>query len=122
MIQTNNPATTTTLIQNWDATWSYRLGVAVRVDSGLHHELRLGVIGDESPIPPEYLRPSIPDGDRTGYTVGYGWRGKHFAIDVYAMQVDADDATADGLVSDGVFDGTYTSSLLLAGGTLKYRF
>jgi long-chain fatty acid transport protein len=121
-IITNSPLTSATLIENWDATWSYRLGVAVRLDSGLHHEIRLGGVFDETPIPVEYLRPSIPDSDRTGYTIGYGWQGGHFGIDAYAMQIDFDDITANGSPADGVINGTYTSSILLIGGTLKYRF
>jgi hypothetical protein len=68
---------------------------------------------DETPIPAAYSQAVDPDGDRTGYTVGYGWQGKHFGVDAYVMQVDADDTTADGSPSDGVFNGTYSSSIVL---------
>jgi len=124
-IQTNNPATSTVLTEDWAATWAYRLGVAVRLDAAMQHELRFGGVLDDSPIPDYTLRPSIPDSDRTGYSLGYGWQGKHFGIDVYGMQLEFDDKTAvnsgvDG--SDGVWNGTYQSSILLVGGTFKYRF
>lgn len=129
-IDTANPANSTTLIENWAAVWSYRLGVAVRLDKELHHELRFGGVLDDSPISVTYLRPSIPDADRTGYTLGYGWQGKKFGVDVYAMQLDFDNITAagnppsfpNGLNADGVVNGTYESSILLVGGTFKYRF
>jgi len=121
-IQTPNPATSATLIENWSATWSYRLGLAFRLGKDLQHEIRAGGVWDESPVPTEYLRPSIPDSDRTGYSLGYGWQGRHIGVDVYGMQIDFDDATANGLLADGVIPGTYESSILLLGGTFKYRF
>lgn len=124
-IETNSPATSTVLAEDWAATWAYRLGVAVRLDAAMQHELRFGGVLDDSPIPDSTLRPSIPDSDRTGYSLGYGWQGKHFGIDIYGMQLEFDDKTAvnagvDG--SGGVWNGTYTSSILLVGGTFKYRF
>lgn len=88
----------------------------------MKHELRAGGVFDMSPVPVEFLRPSIPDADRTGYSVGYGDLSKRWGIDVYAMQLDFADVTATGSPADGVFPGTYTSSILLAGVTAKYRF
>lgn len=121
-VETPNPATSTTLTENWTATWSYRLGVAVRLDEASHHELRFGGLFDESPVPVEQLRPSIPDSDRTGYTLGYGYKAKSWGLDVYAMQLEFKDVTANGSFFEGVVDGTYTSSILLVGLTGKYRF
>jgi long-chain fatty acid transport protein len=121
-IVTPNPLTSVTFVENWEATWAYRLGAAFRLGNELRHEVRLGGVLDETPIPAEFLRPSIPDSDRTGYTVGYGWMGAQLGIDVYAMQMDFDDVTATGVPSDGVIPGTYESSTLLLGGTVKYRF
>ena len=130
VVDTPNPLTTSTITQNWAATWSYRLGVAVRLDAALQHELRFGGVLDDSPVPVTYLRPSIPDSDRIGYSLGYGWQGKRFGVDIYVMQLDFDDATAagnppsapSGINAEGVVNGTYTSSILLVGGSFKYRF
>jgi long-chain fatty acid transport protein len=124
-IQTNSPATSSTLAENWSATWSYRLGVAVRLDAAMEHELRFGGVLDNSPIPADTLRPSIPDAERTGYTLGYGWQGKRFGVDLYGMYLDFNNNTAvnpgvDG--SGGVWNGTYKSTIVLVGGTFKYRF
>ena len=99
-IVTPNPLTSATLTQNWSPTWAYRLGVAGRLGKALQHEIRVGGVLDETPIPTEYLRPSIPDADRTGYTVGYGWQGKHIGLDVYGMMIEFDDVTANGLLVD----------------------
>jgi long-subunit fatty acid transport protein len=38
----------------------------------MNHELRAGGVYDDTPIPAAYLRPSIPDANRTGYSIGYG--------------------------------------------------
>jgi long-chain fatty acid transport protein len=121
-IVTPSPLTSVSQTENWAATWAYRLGVAVRIDKEGHHELRAGGVWDDTPIPTQYLRPSIPDADRTGYSLGYGWQGKHFGVDVYGMELQFDDVTANGSPVDGVIPGTYQTSILLFGGTFKYRF
>jgi len=121
-IETGNPATSVHLTENWIGTWSYRLGLAVRLGAAMSHELRAGGVFDETPIPVAFLRPSIPDSDRTGYSLGYGYLSKRWGIDVYAMYLTFDDVTANGLPSDGVIPGTYTSTILLAGVTAKYRY
>ena len=122
VVDTGNPLTSVTLVQNWEATWSYRIGAAFRLGEELNHEIRIGGIVDESPIPAAYLRPSIPDADRTGYTAGYGWQGKRVGIDAYVMEMIFDDGVANGSLLDGVIDGTYESTIFLAGATFKYRF
>jgi long-chain fatty acid transport protein len=121
-VETGNPATSVSLTQDWEETWSYRLGIAFRLGQGMNHELRVGGVRDESPVPVEFLRPSIPDSDRTGYTLGYGFLAQSWGIDLYAMYIKFDDATATGSPADGVIPGTYTSTVLLAGVTVKYRF
>ncbi|HEX4824672.1 MAG TPA: outer membrane protein transport protein [Candidatus Polarisedimenticolaceae bacterium] len=122
IIQTPSPLTSVSLVENWKAVWAYRLGLAFRIDQEGHHEIRAGAYVDQSPVPTQYLRPSIPDSDRTGYSLGYGWQGKKFGIDVYAMRLDFDDVTATGTPADGVLPGTYQTSINLFGGTFKYRF
>lgn len=122
-VNTGNPATSASLTENWKGTWSGRLGVAVRLDKESKHELRFGGVYDQSPIPTDYLRPSIPDATRTEGSIGYGYLSKRWGIDVYAMNIWFDDVTSTGSPSDGVFPGaTYKSSILLAGVTAKFRF
>jgi long-chain fatty acid transport protein len=121
-VETGNPATSVVLTENWNNTWSYRLGLAFRLGEEMKHELRAGGVFDASPVPVQYLRPSIPDSDRTGCSVGYGYLSKHWGIDVYAMYLWFADVTANGALSDGVFNGTYSSSIVLGGVTAKYRF
>lgn len=117
----NSPVPTVSIPQYWEGVWSYRLGLAFRLGKEMKNELRIGGVLDETPVPAEYLRPSIPDADRIGYSLGYGYQGKSWGVDIYAMGLDFDDATAVG-TAPGVIDGTYKTSMLLAGVTAKYRF
>lgn len=121
-IETGNPATTVVLEENWSSSWAYRAGGAFRLGSSLAHELRAGLVHDQTPIPTEFLRPSIPDSDRDGVSIGYGFLAPGWGIDVYAMYIKFEDVTANGSPSAGVIPGTYTSTILLAGVTAKFRF
>jgi len=108
--------------ENWEGTWSWRLGAAFRLGKEMKNELRVGVVFDETPIPTQYLRPSIPDSDRTGYTLGYGYLSKKWGIDLYGMYLDFNTVTSTGVPADDVIPGTYTTTIWLAGVTAKYRF
>jgi long-chain fatty acid transport protein len=108
--------------ENWEGTWSYRLGLAFRIGEEMKHEIRIGGVFDETPIPAQYLRPSIPDADRTGFSLGYGYQGKSWGFDIYAMYLDFDEAVANGSPADNVIPGTYTTTISMAGVTAKYRF
>jgi long-chain fatty acid transport protein len=121
-IETGNPLTSLSQSEYWEGTWSWRLGAAFRLGKEMKNELRVGVVFDETPIPTQYLRPSIPDSDRTGYTLGYGYLSKRWGIDLYAMYLDFNSVTATGVPTDNVIPGTYTTKIWLAGVTAKYRF
>jgi len=110
------------LTESWEGTWSWRLGAAFRLGKEMKNELRVGVVFDETPIPTQYLRPSIPDADRTGYTLGYGYLSKRWGIDLYGMYLDFNTVTSTGVPADAVIPGTYTTTIWLAGVTAKYRF
>lgn len=119
---TNPDTSPISLAENWTGTWSWRLGLAFRLGEEMKNEIRVGAVFDETPIPTQYLRPSIPDADRTGYTLGYGYLAKRWGIDVYTMYLDFDSVTATGDPADGVLPGTYTTTIWLVGVTGKYRF
>lgn len=110
------------IVENWDDTNSYRIGVNWTTSST--SQWRFGAVVDESPIPEEYLRPSIPDADRTGLTIGYGHTGRNWDIDLYYMPLWFDDITAQPGApgSEGVVAGTYETFVQLAGASFSYRF
>lgn len=107
------------LRQDWDDTFSYRVGASWRQSET--HEWRFGALWDESPIPSDTLRPSIPDSDRWAPTVGYGYTGSQWTVDVYYMYLVFTDADARGSITEGVIDGTYSSTGHITGITIGWR-
>ncbi|MBP7147349.1 MAG: outer membrane protein transport protein [Acidobacteria bacterium] len=116
--------------ENWDDTTSFRLGASW--DLAEAHQLRFGAYTEDSPIPLRYLRPSIPDSDRVGYTLGYGFKGKKIGFDVYWMHIELDDVsvTANDLPdselpppigSGDVPLGSYESKIDLYGATVSFK-
>ncbi|MEM9558307.1 MAG: outer membrane protein transport protein [Acidobacteriota bacterium] len=110
------------VVENWDDTYSYRVGLTW--DTAGASEWRFGAVFDESPVPEEYLRPSIPDADRTGLTLGYGHDGRRWIFDTYYMALWFDEITAvtGAPESEGVIAGTYDTFVHLAGASLTYKF
>lgn len=111
--------------ENWSDTLAFRVGAAWDVAEG--QELRFGIVRDSNPIPSNTLRPSIPDADRTGICLGYGYAGDKLHIDGYAMHLKFDRRDAAGVLlsgspNDGVIDGAYRSKVLLLGVTAAWNF
>ena len=105
--------------ENWEDTFSYRLGVFWKTSPTT--EWRFGAVFDESPVPEGFLRPSIPDADRKGLTIGFGHTGNRYTLDLYYMPLWFDDITAVG-GEEGVIVGTYETFVQLAGASLNMRF
>jgi long-chain fatty acid transport protein len=105
--------------ENWDDTFSYRIGLTYT--SSPSNQWRFGAVYDESPVPVEYLRPSIPDSARTGLTAGWGHTGEKWLFDLYVMPLWFDKVTAvPG--NEGVLPGTYDVFTWLAGLTVGVNF
>ncbi len=123
--ENETPAVTDIVLpENWDDTYAFRLGAAWSLAE--RHELRFGAVMDQGPTPNETLRPSIPDADRIGVSVGYGFQGDNWAIDAYVMPLFFKDRDAfDGDPYDsptGVVDGRYESSVNLFGVGVSWHF
>ena len=107
------------VVENWDDTFSYRLGLIWKTSP--QNEWRFGAVLDESPVPEDHLRPSIPDAERKGLTVGFGHKGDKMNLDLYYMPLWFDDITAVPGV-EGVVAGTYETFVQLAGVSVNWRF
>ena len=79
---------------------------------------RFGYYYDESPQPTEGVGPLLPDADRNGFTVGYGFNGGRVQQDYYVLYVDFNERTSRANFAG--FNGTYESSVLLAGASLGW--
>jgi len=107
--------------EDWTDTRAYRLGVSRLVRD--KHDFRLGVVYDENPVPDHTARPSIPDADRYGVSVGYGWSGRSFDLDFYYMALFFNDRTIPPYPWDpSVIPGKYESFTNLFGLTFSWRF
>jgi len=99
------PALNTSLVQDYDDAYNYRLGVTWTTAKG--NQVRFGYVFDETPQPDETTGPVLPDADRNGFTVGFGTR----RFDVAAMYLLFDDRTTT-VNRDGFF-GTYNTEVAL---------
>ena len=108
--------------EDWDDSIAYRLGISS--DSGSGREWRYGVLYDEKAVPADRLRPSIPDANRYGATIGYGFEGNTWTVDAYYLALWFEDITAERTDhgSEGVILGDYESFAHLAGVSFSRRF
>ncbi|NJN63611.1 MAG: hypothetical protein HC882_01195 [Acidobacteria bacterium] len=109
--------------ENWGDSTNVRLGASY--DWNEHNELRLGIYTDQNPIPDESLRPSIPDNDRLGMTIGWGYQGENWSVDAYWLHIRIEDRTIDisqFVADNSVVPGSYETSIDLLGLTAGYRF
>jgi long-chain fatty acid transport protein len=115
---TENPAFSSEIPENYEDVYNYRLGIKWTASQGT--EWRFGYVFDETPQPEEAISPLLPDGDRTGYTIGYGHRGNH-SFDIAFMYLPFDERTRDeSFEGEGDFFGTYETTAYLLG--LTYGF
>ena len=110
----------TRLRQDWEDTIGYRLGVSWQFAE--RHQARLGLLQDEGAVPDDTRRPALPDADRVGLAVGYGFAGTAWSVDAYLSSSFYSEATANGDPGEGVLDGTYQSDALNIGATVTRRF
>jgi len=118
---TERPDLTSERPQKWGDAYAYRFGF--RWDTSSRSQWRFGYYYDESPQPVEGVGPLLPDADRNGFTVGYGYKGERVRSDFYVLWVAFNDrTTSDGTTAvnlDG-FDGRYETDVLLAGASFGW--
>ena len=110
----------TRLRQDWEDTIGYRLGVSWQFAE--HHQARVGLLQDQGAVPDDTRRPALPDADRVGVAVGYGFAGSAWTVDAYLSSSFFSETTANGDPGEGVLDGTYRSDALNIGATVTRRF
>ncbi|HEX7152862.1 MAG TPA: outer membrane protein transport protein [Thermoanaerobaculia bacterium] len=112
------PANNLNRPQNWEDTFSYRLGANKRATENV--DIRLGLVFDENPQPVEAVSPLLPDADRIGATMGLGFRHGPFIFDASAMFLHFQDRSTEGVSED--INGTYRTNANLYSVNLGYRF
>jgi long-chain fatty acid transport protein len=113
------PANNLNRPQNWDDTFSYRLGANRKI--GEVWEVRFGGVFDENPQPTEGVGPLLPDSDRVAGTFGVAFHHGPFTLEASDMVLHFFKRSTDGVSSDN-FNGTYRTEANLIAVNLGYRF
>jgi long-chain fatty acid transport protein len=99
---------------HWKNAYNYRAGL--RWNSSPSSQWRLGYVYDQTPQPEEAVNPLLPDADRNGFAVGYGWIGPVHKFDLALSYIDFKSRTrSKSFAGDGDFFGTYKTRALILG-------
>jgi long-chain fatty acid transport protein len=116
----DDPALSTTQVEDWEDTWTFRLGAEYAL--GQDRFLRAGYVYDHTPQPTWNMSPMLGDADRTGIALGYGAiMGSSMTLDAGYMYLMFKDRSTHGEQQDG-YDGTYKNTAHLLGLSLRYQF
>lgn len=105
--------------QNWDDTFSVRLGGNRRVTDDW--DVRLGALYDQNPQPAENVGPLLPDSDRVAVSFGAGFHRGIWIADAGLMFLDFLERDTEGR-SDEFFNGTYRTHGTLFFTSVGLRF
>ncbi len=89
---------------------------------------RGGLYYDKNPVSDEYVEPSLPDADRIGFNVGFGYAiTKNIHVDVAYMFIrfaerKITDSEVEYTSGDSKFNGVYNMSAHLFGVNFSYNF
>lgn len=97
--------------QEYQNSYHYRVGLNIDVGD---NQWRFGYVYDESPQPGESVGPILPDANRNGFTLGFGWRDR---LDLAFMYLPFLERTT--LTNRDNFFGSYETTALLFGATWK---
>jgi len=107
-----------TIPANWKNAYSYRAGL--RWTTSPTSQWRFGYVYDQTPQPEEAVNPLLPDANRNGLTLGYGWTGAH-KFDIALLYLDfAKRSRHKTFAGDATFSGTYDTKALLLGATFTW--
>jgi len=115
----DTPEVDKTIEENYEDQKQFRIGLEYEYCEFL--QLRAGWLRDISPQPDASTGPVLPDANRTGYSVGTGYRlSPNLSLDSYALFLFLDDRQVRDNY-DG-FNGDYHSFTYLFGFGLNYLF
>jgi long-chain fatty acid transport protein len=113
----------------YDDSFILRLGGDYKVNDCF--SVLAGIYYDKTPVKAEYMSPSLPEGNRLGFSAGIEYAiTKKLSVSgsylyIHSSKVDVTNSTQDYIPLDGAlerFNGTYSSSASLGSLTLSYSF
>lgn len=112
---------TTAIPQEWDDTWTVRLGGDYAANDKLN--LRAGAYYDFSPVPDANLSPITPDTDRLGLTAGVSYYASNqFSVDGGFLYLKGKERTVQASESVFGFGQRYNISTAIPSLGLNYSF
>lgn len=113
------PAASVVRVQNWEDTYSYRLGFNKAATADW--DVRFGALYDENPQPTERVSPLLPDSDREGVSFGVGYHKGPWIIDISEFLLHFKTRSTNGISAEN-FNGTYKTNATLLSVNFGYRF
>jgi len=115
----DTPEVNKTIHEDYEDEKQLRLGLEYDYSEAL--DLRAGWVRDYSPQPTKTTGPVLPDSDRTGYSMGFGYEVKPgLVVDAYGLLLFLDDREVRD--SQDGYNGDYHSYTTLFGLGLTYNF
>lgn len=106
-------------VEKWKDAYNYRVGLSLDQAGG--NQWRFGLLYDKTPQPEEAISPLLPDANRKGVTVGYGFRGQSSTWDLSVTYLDFDKAKRNkSFPGEGPFFGEYQTRAVLVGFTVGF--
>ena len=115
------PEANKTIPEDYDDSWQIRAGAEHRLPA---YTYRFGYYFDRAAAPEESVSPILPDSDRHGATLGFGYGfgpDKRWGVDVYELAIFVKKRSTENVNRDG-FDGEYKTFVNAAGVGLAYRW
>ena len=113
------PDLSTTVQENYQDTRIYRIGFERRL--GLSWAVRGGYYFDENPSPAESVSPLLPDADRHGIALGFGYSVGSWNVDVAYWHLIFKQRSTEGVNRDN-YNGTYDNGADLLAVSIGKRF
>jgi long-chain fatty acid transport protein len=109
---------------HWKNSITARCGVEVTLGDV---SLRAGFAYEQSPVPDEYMRPSVPDATRRVYSAGVGYAvSEDLRLDFACSFARLDDRSVTNSLVEylpgAYLNGTYASSLTMIGINMSYAW
>jgi long-chain fatty acid transport protein len=113
-----------TAIRDYGDAWIARLGAEYSLNDKF--DIRGGLLYDSNPVKDEWVEPSLPDADRIGLNIGFGYKiTDNISLDLAYMflrftERTIENSNVDYTSGTAPFNGTYNSSAHLLGLNLSY--
>jgi long-chain fatty acid transport protein len=105
--------------QNWSDVWFYRVGAEYYLSD--KSALRAGYYYDNTPQPRQAISPILPDNDRQGVSLGFGYDWGTWRADLFGLYLLIADRDTRGTSQDN-YEGKYANSVGILGATVGFRY